>query len=169
MNKDEAKKVWLGILDEHMTTSKSGLDLSTCVEQLERIKFTYGGEMRKSTAAGRLDKFYEYGLMHFPSLIRIYEKKHALLTADELANGDSKVAEEIAKNGFADNQCGLCGRISSSKWAFIKTHTRVRLSPDEQKKIQKNKATTVCRDRSSCRKKQEKKRAYLGKHKVVTT
>lgn len=169
MNKAEAKKLWFEILDKHMSKSKhKGINLAPCVEKLKMMKFTYGGEMRAKNPSGSINKAYEYGWMHFPAIMKIYAREHAHALAGELTNGDKKAAEEITKNGFADNQCGLCGRISNSKWAFVKTHTRVRLSPAEEKKIQKTKATTVCRDRSMCRKKQDKKRARIGKQMVVT-
>lgn len=166
MIKEDGKKVWLGVLEEHMAASPLlRIPMTETKDKLKAIKFTYGGDMKKFRKDGtRLDKAYEYALRHFPTLLKIFENKMGLSRVEEVVvqNGNSvnnKTGDVVVNTSDSNgNQCALCGRISASSWAFVKVK-KSRLSPEEKKKITA-KDNFVCRDRSYCRKKQEKQTSH---------
>lgn len=167
MKLEDGKKVWLGILEKHMTVSPLlRIPMTETKDKLKSIKFTYGGDMKKFRKGGtRLDKAYEYALHHFPTLLKIFDSEMGLSRVEEVVaqngnnvnndTGDDVVASANNSNG---NQCALCGRISASSWAFVKVK-KSRLTPEEKKRITA-KDNLVCRDRSYCRKKREKQTSH---------
>ena len=159
MNKEAGKKLWFTIIERELVSNDDGkFNLSTPIEKLKRMKFTYGGEMKKVRSTGGIDKWFEYALYHWGTLIKMFTNELAVLKAEEIVATIENVS---------DNQCGLCNRISKSSWAFIELtdSLKSRLLPKEVEKIKTNKASLICRARSLCRKKQQKQdrqRLHMG-------
>jgi len=163
MNKETGRELWLTIIKREMSSSTFGLNLSTCREKLRRVKFTYGGEMKMTRRDGRMERAFAYAIGSFRSLVKMFNSEFASAKAIEIV----ETVETLS-----DNQCGLCRRISKSSWAFIQLNGKLksRLLPKEVEKIKTNKAGLVCRDRSLCRKKQQKQdrqRLHMGSAAVL--
>lgn len=146
MNKEQGRTLWLTIVKREMADTDDGFRLATCREKLRRVRFTYGGEMKMTRRDGRMDKAFSYAINSFRSLVKMYVSEFATAKAIEIV----ETVETLS-----DNQCGLCSRISKSPWAFTQLNAGIksRLLPNEAKKLKGN---LVCRDRSLCRKKQQK-------------
>jgi len=74
----EAKKVWLRIIHKNLNGSIYDSYLSIVLPKLKRLKFTYGGQVKKGMTKNKSfipDKNYLYIQKHFPSLLRQLEKK----------------------------------------------------------------------------------------------
>lgn len=158
MNKEKGKALWLTIVERELADKNDGFQLAGCREKLRRVRFTYGGEMKMTRKDGRMDKAFAYAINSFRSLLKMYNSEFASAKATEIV----ETVETLS-----DNQCGLCGRISKSSWAFIQLNGKLksRLLPKEVEKIKANKTGLICRDRSLCRKKQKKQdrqRLHMG-------
>jgi len=74
----EARKAWLRIIHKNLNGSIYDSYLSTVLPKLKRLKFTYGGQVKKGMTKNKSfipDKNYLYIQRHFPSLIRQLEKE----------------------------------------------------------------------------------------------
>ncbi len=158
MNKEQGRALWLTIIERELADKNDGFQLAGCREKLRRVRFTYGGEMKMTRKDGRMDKAFAYALNSFRSLVKMYNSEFAVAKATE-------IVETV--EALSDNQCGLCGRISKSSWAFIELNgsLKSRLLAKEVGKIKTNKSKLICRDRGLCRKKQQKRdrqRLHMG-------
>lgn len=85
LKQEDGKKVWLKVLKQNFKVLWSGVDLSSVLEKLKLLKFTYNGAI-KTMASGngyKLERNYEYVAKHYPSLITIWERKMLELETGE--------------------------------------------------------------------------------------
>jgi len=79
MKVQESKLLWHKVVDDMIEAMWSSVDMSSIIRKLKRVKFTYGGEMKKtckhsSCKSGFCEHWY-YAVNKFPSLIREWENR----------------------------------------------------------------------------------------------
>lgn len=85
LKQEDGKRIWLKVLKENFQVLWSEVDLSSVLEKLKLLKFTYNGEI-KTTVSGnayKLERNYEYVSRHYPSLITIWNRKMLELETGE--------------------------------------------------------------------------------------
>lgn len=87
MKKEDAERIWLGILEEKLVNGTLAKYLEKTIKKLKRIKFTYDGKIREAhfrtinLGDGVKDKIevddkpFLFAQDHFPALLKEFKKK----------------------------------------------------------------------------------------------
>jgi len=68
LTKVQSKELWLKAVDELLEPMWGEVDMTSTIEKLKKVKFTYGGEMVSTTKSGRECPYYRLARWSFPSL-----------------------------------------------------------------------------------------------------
>lgn len=71
----QSKKLWIKIVDEMVYPTWNNVDISSTIEKLKKVKFTYGGNMRQILKSGRQCKYYKMARFSFSSLYKEWKKQ----------------------------------------------------------------------------------------------
>lgn len=87
MKAQEAKKLWEQVVDDMIGVQWSGISMAPIIKKLKRVKFTYGGEMKRtchhsSCREGTCEHWY-YAVNRFPSLVKEWEKRKELIKIEK--------------------------------------------------------------------------------------
>jgi hypothetical protein len=92
LTKAESKKLWLEIIDELLKPMWDGVDMSSTIEKLKRVKFTYGGEM-VTTRGDRECPHYRLARWGFPSIYNMWKVRK------EIMEDTMSLSKEIEERG----------------------------------------------------------------------
>jgi len=96
LTKAQSKKLWLEIIDEFIEPMWNGVDISSTIEKLKKVKFTYGGEMVKETRSGRECPYYRLARWSFSSLYNTWKtRKEIIETEMNLQAMDKELRSKI--------------------------------------------------------------------------
>ncbi len=72
---EDGQHLWKKIVKSNLGKEWCGVDICSLTEKLLKVKFTYNGEMKKTSAGSciKLNKHYHYAKRHFPALVVIFE------------------------------------------------------------------------------------------------
>lgn len=79
MRAPEAKKLWEQVVDDMIELHWRGVSMTSIIKKLKRVKFTYGGEMKRtchhSTCRENSCEHWYYAVNKFPSLVKEWNNR----------------------------------------------------------------------------------------------